>query len=177
MVFAPHPDILVTGDGKHIAVVGGDGRLALLRERSGDYVVDTLRENAGVKTEPVAIEDWPGARCTSDTCIVTIERGGRLWRILATRSRYFLPPGALIDACGQVEIVVSERWLPQNCKPKWIKADRNKLAETGGLAFYLAQGRVETVTSGTFRKPWFRRPPVFQKRNPRPQPSSALEKR
>ncbi|MBP7952167.1 MAG: ComEC/Rec2 family competence protein, partial [Sphingorhabdus sp.] len=75
MAFAPHPDILVTGDGKHIAVVGGDGRLALLRERAGDYVVDTLRENAGVKTEPVAIEEWPGARCTSDACIVTIERG------------------------------------------------------------------------------------------------------
>ena len=47
----PAPDLLVTGDGRHLAWRGDDGRLALLRERAGDYTRDTLAENGGVDGE------------------------------------------------------------------------------------------------------------------------------
>ncbi|MFC4292182.1 ComEC/Rec2 family competence protein [Sphingorhabdus arenilitoris] len=158
MITAPYPDILVTGDGKHLAVVGSDGKLALLRDRAGDYVRDTLRENAGVKAEPVAITDWPGAQCTADACVITIDRDGRRWNILALRSRYYIPSMELAVACKRVDIVVSDRWLPRSCKPKWLRADRESLAKTGGLTFYLSNAfsgpRVESVVAAGHHHPW-----------------------
>ncbi|MFZ3483773.1 ComEC/Rec2 family competence protein, partial [Sphingomonas sp. 3-13AW] len=36
------PDLLVTGDGRHLAVRTPDGGMAILRDRAGDYVRDTL---------------------------------------------------------------------------------------------------------------------------------------
>ena len=38
------PDLLVTGDGRHVAMRTADGELALLRARAGDYVRDMLAE-------------------------------------------------------------------------------------------------------------------------------------
>lgn len=158
MVSAPYPDILVTGDGKHLAVVDRDGRLALLRDRAGEYVRDTLRENAGVKADPVPIADWPGAKCSPDACIISIDRGGRRWNIMALRSRYYIPSMELAAACKRVDIVVSDRWLPRSCKPRWLRADRETLAHTGGLTFYLSgkftAAHVESVTANGRHHPW-----------------------
>ena len=42
----PPPDLLVTGDGRHMAIRVGE-RLALLRDRAGDYTRAMLAENGG----------------------------------------------------------------------------------------------------------------------------------
>ena len=34
------PDALVTGDGRHLAIISPDGRPMMLRERSGDFLLD-----------------------------------------------------------------------------------------------------------------------------------------
>ena len=154
MLVSPYPDMLVTGDGKHLALVDGQGRLALLRERAGDYVRDTLRENAGVKAEPVGIEDWPGVQCSADACVIALESGAKSWTVMAIRSRYLVPSMELAAACKRVDIVVSGRYLPYSCKPRWIKADRRGLEQTGGLAFYLGEGRAESVAAHNGHKPW-----------------------
>lgn len=169
MITAPYPDILVAGDGKHMAVIDDDGRMALLRGRAGDYIRDTLRENAGIAADPIAIEDWPGARCSADTCWIILRRGGRQWTILAIRSRYLISLPELTAACDNADIVVSERWLPRSCRPKWIKADGRILAQTGGLGFYLAELRVHSVAKGRKQKPWARNAsnePVPSKKGP-----------
>ena len=57
-------------------------------------------------------------------------------------------------ACKRVDIVVSDRWLPWSCKPRWIKADRNMLEQSGGLAFYLGQPRLDTVNVNNEHQPW-----------------------
>jgi competence protein ComEC len=57
-------------------------------------------------------------------------------------------------ACKRVDIVVSDRWLPQSCRPKWIKADRRLLEQSGGLAFYLDAQRVVTAHEGNRHMPW-----------------------
>lgn len=57
-------------------------------------------------------------------------------------------------ACRRVDIVMSDRWLPQSCQPKWIKADRRLLEQTGGLAIYLAEQRVITVNENRAHMPW-----------------------
>ncbi len=154
MILAPSPDILVTGDGKHVAIIDGAGRLALLRERAGDYVRDTLRETAGVSAEPIAMEDWPGAKCTADSCVIQIDKDGQKTTILAMRSRYHIPAMELAAACKRADIVISERWLPAACSPRWLKADRRKLDETGGLSIYLADRRIESVAMQNTHAPW-----------------------
>ncbi len=154
MLSSPRPDLLVTGDGKHLALVDTDGEIALLRSGAGDYVRDTLLENAGTNKQPVAIEDWPGVKCSTDICIFDIRRGGRNWRVLATRTRYQVPSMEMAAACKRVDIVVSDRWLPWSCRPRWIKADRNMLAQSGGLAFYLEQEKLITVNGANGHMPW-----------------------
>lgn len=160
MAFAPTPDLLVTGDGRHLALIDLDGRPALLRARAGDYVRQTLSETAGYDGEPTALEELPGARCNADLCTVDIVRGGGAWRLLATRSTYAVPVEEMVAACAAADIVVSERWLPRRCTPRWLKLDRNLLARTGGVAIYLGQRRAVTVADANGAHPWGVRAPV-----------------
>ena len=150
----PGPDLLVTGDARHLAVRLSDGRLALLRERAGDYTRSMLAESGGVDGELPLLEEQAAARCSRDLCVAELEGGGRRWRVLATRSAYPVPAGELIAACRAADIVVSERWLPRGCVPRWLKLDRSAVARTGGVAITFAGGRVQTVQKVGDRHPW-----------------------
>ena len=149
----PAPDLLVTGDGRHLAVRTERG-FAILRPRAGDYMRDTLGELSGIDGEPMAIDALAGARCGRDLCEVTINRSGRDWHLLASRSPVMVPVRALVRACGQADIVVSDRALPRNCRPRWLKADRRLLARTGGIAINLAAGVIATVERTGDEHPW-----------------------
>jgi competence protein ComEC len=152
-VFASPPDLLVTGDGKHLAIRTPDDRLYLLRPRARDYVRDQLAEGSGVQAEALDLDALPGARCNRDLCLAAIQRDGRAWHLLATRSPYFLDTGELQRACAWADIAVSDRRLPGSCLPRWLKLDRPALAATGGAALTLAPPAVRTVI-GTDRHPW-----------------------
>lgn len=150
----PAPDLLVTGDGRHVAVRTPDGALALLRDRAGDYTQTMLAASGGVVGDLPLLEEQTNARCSDDLCLAEIAAAGRRWRVLATRSGYPLDPAALIDACGKADIVVSERWLPQACKPRWLRLDKPMVAKTGGVAISFAAARVQTVRWPGDRHPW-----------------------
>lgn len=149
-LLTPTPDLLVTGDGRHLAVRTSSGELALLRGRAGDYVRDLMSRSAGLDGEPGALE-WLGtAECSDDFCAADV----RGWRLLASRSGRRVPAEALRKACAEADIVFSERRLPAACRPGWLKADRAMLEKTGGMAIALgARPRVVTVFSGD-RHPW-----------------------
>ena len=149
----PAPDLLVTGDGRHLAV-RIDGQLALLRDRAGDYTRTMLAENGGIDGEPALLADQAAARCTPDACAVDIPAGGRSWRLLATRSGYSVAWPALVAACRSADIVVSERRLPRGCVPRWLRLDAATLRRTGGVAVTLADGQVRTVLTPGDRHPW-----------------------
>lgn len=160
LISTPTPDVLISSDGRHVGIVGGAGEehegLLVLRETRSDYVRDNLMELAGVEGEPVALADWPGARCSRDFCVVTISRGGRDWSLLMARSRERIEERALAAACERADIVVADRWLPRSCRPRWLKADGRMLARTGGLAVHLADERVETVAAWQGEHGWWR---------------------
>jgi competence protein ComEC len=158
-IATPPPDILITGDGRHLAVRGADGGLALLRPRAGDYVRGLLGESAGVMEEAGAIDELPGARCGPDLCATVIARDGRRWTLLATRSVYAVDSKALERACAGADIVVSERRLPRGCRPRWLKVDRAMLERTGGLAIRLASGEIERVREAEGEHLWATKPP------------------
>lgn len=153
--WARAPDLMVSSDGRHVGLVA-DGKLYVLRETRSDFARDNLTELAGMRGEPVLITALPGTRCSRDACVVTLNRGGRDWRLLLTRSRGALPERSLGAACERVDIVISDRWLPRSCTPLWIKADRAMLERTGGLAFDLDEPRVRTVAEGEGRHGWWR---------------------
>lgn len=153
-VMTSPPDVLVTGDGRHLAVRGPDGRFAILRTRAGEYVRDMLAETSGYNDQLDAMDVMRGARCNDDICTVVIKRGGRSWRIVATRSRHILPWAPFTALCKEADIVVSDRTLPKGCVPRWLKADRPFLATTGGISVYLGTGKVMSVKKEGDQHPW-----------------------
>jgi competence protein ComEC len=154
-ILTPAPDIVVTGDGRHLAIRTGAGGMALLRGRAGDYVRDMLAETSGYEGELEAIEDLPTATCSADLCVADIAGKGQRWRVLATRTDNPVDLVPLKRACAEADIVVSDRRLPRTCVPRWLKADRAFLARTGGLAIMLgSKPHVSTVRDLTGQHPW-----------------------
>lgn len=151
------PDILVSGDGRHVGITGEGGRdLLVLRESRSDFVRDNLTEMAGMNGNLRTLANWPGARCSTDFCVLRLRRGGREWRILMTRSRDTVPERELAAACDRVDIVIADRRLPQACRPALLKADRTYLSRNGGLAIDLAPWKVRTVAETQGQHGWWR---------------------
>ena len=169
----PPPDLLVTGDGMHIALRADDGRLATLRPRAGDYIRSVLSERAGVMGDLDDLDDLPEAACSTDLCRVAMSRGDRVWTVLATRSGYTVERAAMAAQCARADIVVSDRRLPGWCRPRWFKADRALLSKTGGLAITFADTRVETVAESEGAHPWVMRTADARKKFRRPSGNAA----
>jgi competence protein ComEC len=150
----PQQDVLITGDGRHVAIRSDNGQLGILRTRAGDYVRSILGEGAGETEGLPDLDALPGAECGPDVCVVTVRRNGRSWEIAATRTGQKLPWADLVHLCGTVDIIVSDRKLPPACAPRWIKADRKLLARTGGLAITLSTGTVQTARRPEDDHPW-----------------------
>jgi competence protein ComEC len=152
---APVPDLLVTGDGQHLALVRDDGVPVLLRGRSGDFVRDLMSESAAFDGDPLALEEQSFARCSRDACVADLDDGNRSWRVLAVRSRERIDWNSLANACADADIVVADRRLPRGCSPRWMKLDREALANTGGVAIYLGNHpRVTSVAGRIAEHPW-----------------------
>ncbi|SOB87015.1 competence protein ComEC [Sphingomonas guangdongensis] len=153
-VATPAPDLLITRDGRHLALRTAAGT-ALLRERAGDYVRDVLSEGAGIDGELPALDDVAGARCNADLCLATARSGAR---VLATRSGYFVDARALNRWCARVDVVVSERRLPVGCRPRLLRIDRPVLERSGGVAVTFSPPRVRTVEHAGDHHPWINPP-------------------
>ena len=155
LLATPVPDLLISSDGRHVGIVEYD-RLLVLRQSKSEFTRDNLLELAGVSGEPLVLADWPGAQCSPDFCVVALERGGREWRVLMSRSRQVVAERALAAACERADIVISDRWLPQTCRPRWLKADGRMLAESGGLAIVLDRKRVARVADSQGEHGWWK---------------------
>jgi competence protein ComEC len=167
----PPPDLIVTGDGRHLAVRLPGGGMALLRDRAGDYTRSMLGEASGDE-ELVPIAGQRDSRCSPELCITGVAAGGRRWRVAATRSAMMVRWEEMIALCRSVDIIVSDRRLPPACTPRWLKLDREALARTGGVAITLAGGQVRTVR-GAGTHPWLDPPRVAPPPSP-PQPPRGL---
>lgn len=156
----PIPDILVAGDGQQVGITVpgayGETHLLSLRDSRSSYTRDNLMELAGVGAEPVPLAEWEGARCSSAFCTLAIERGGKRWELLLARGRDMVDERALAAACGRADIVVSERFLPRSCRPRWLKADRRYLQKSGGIAIDLADEEITTVAESQGQHGWWR---------------------
>lgn len=146
LLLTPTPDVLVSGDGRQVGVVTEDGRLLSLRDTRSEFTRDNLMELAGVEADPVPLAEWPGAVCSSDFCVLAVERAGRTWHLLMARSRNLIEERALAAACERADIVVADRYLPRSCRPRMLRADRRMLDASGGLAIVLRHDRIDVIT-------------------------------
>jgi len=151
---APSPDLLVTGDGMHLAVVD-HGKPLILRDRTGDYVRSLLAEASGYDGDPGNLGAQPYSDCSRDACVALLRAQLGEWRLLATRSKTLIDWDSFIRACSQADIIVSDRRMPRGCNARWLILDPPRLRETGGVAVYLgANPRVDTVAERVGAHPW-----------------------
>lgn len=151
---APAPDLLVTGDGRHLAVVDS-GTPLLLRDRAGDYVRSLFAEASGYDGDPDLLAGQPASDCSHDACVALLRKHSSEWRLLATRSGTRIDWTSITQACADADIVVSDRGLPRGCGPRWLKLDSFALRKTGGVAVYLdARPSVDTVAKRVGAHPW-----------------------
>jgi competence protein ComEC len=153
-LLTPAPDLLITDDGRHLAVVDG-GTPFILRDRAGDYVRSLFAEASGFDGDPDILDGQAASDCSHDACVALLRNGTSEWRLLATRSSTRIDWAAITRACSSADIVVSDRRLPRGCNPRWLKLDAQALGRTGGLAIYLGdRPRVETVAERVGTHPW-----------------------
>ena len=152
---SPTPDLLVTGDGRHLVVIDRAGTPMLLRDRAGNYVRDLLAEASGYDRDPPNLAEAPFGQCSRDSCVAAIRKGHAEWRLLATLSAVQINWDDFTKACAEADIVVSDRRLPRGCNPRWLKLDRTSLAQSGGVAVYLGDPpRIVTVSDRVGQHPW-----------------------
>jgi competence protein ComEC len=151
-VAQPLPDLLVTGDGKHLAIIDEQGTPWLLRDRAGDFVRDLMAENAGFDDDPPPLAAYRLARCSADSCVADLGDSGRI--LLALRSTQRLDWAELTRACAAADIVVADRRPPRACRARWLTLDAPRLRETGGLVINVEEGRVASVAERLKRLPW-----------------------
>ena len=151
---APPPDLLVTRDGRDIGLRQPDGTLAVLRGRAGSFVAGQIGEAAGVDTEPRRLDEAREARCNADACWLSVRRGRRTLDLLATRSRDLLQPATLARGCARADVVVSDRRLPDWCRPRRLKLDRPALERSGGALLSLDPLRLRAGGTEVDDHPW-----------------------
>ncbi|HEX2812965.1 MAG TPA: ComEC/Rec2 family competence protein [Sphingopyxis sp.] len=158
----PRPDLLITGDGRNIAAAVPGGGYALLRDRAGDFVRDTMSEAAGVDVPLGALAELDHVECNADFCRWQQGAGqnetSAPYVILASRGRDRIEGAEMAAACAAADVVISDRWLPRECVGRWLTIDRDSLAQSGGLAIYLGERpRVAAALRAGDEHPW-RRP-------------------
>lgn len=156
LVKTPAPDVLISGDGRHVGVAGEGGRLLVLRASQSTYATDQLLELSGLGGIPVQMTEWSEAKCNRNFCMLELTRERRNWRLLLARNKTMIEERQLAAACEHVDIVIADRWLPRSCRPVWLKADRNYLKRSGGLALYLDAERITSVAAGQGQHGWWR---------------------
>ena len=159
LLSTPIPDVLIGRDGRHVGITiqaeDGSRRLLSLRDSRSSYSRDNLLELSSVTTDPIPLAEWEGARCSAEFCVITLSRGGRDWSLLLARNREMVEERSLAAACERADIVVADRYLPSSCAPRWLKADRDTLERTGGLAIDLENERIISVVSGQGEHGWW----------------------
>ena len=156
VVQTPTPDLLISADGRHVGIAGEDRHLLMLRDSRSDYARENLQELAGRSGRVIPLDRWPEAQCSSDFCVIGLNREGRTWQVLMARSRDLVTERALSAACERSDIVIADRYLPRSCRPRWLKADRRTLQRQGGLAIVLEDQTITSVAQTQGEHGWWR---------------------
>jgi competence protein ComEC len=145
-VTAPRPDILISGDGRNVAVRGTDGRLHLMKSGKDAFAVkEWLAADADART-PADASLADGVSCDAAGC-VTLAAGGSFVALS-------LRPEAIADDCERAAVIVTARQVPAGCRASVIDAER--LRRQGALALRASRDgfAVDAVKPRGIDRPW-----------------------
>jgi len=120
------PDILISAEGRNVAVRGGDGRLRLISMSKDSFTVREWLAADGDgcgSADPTLAE---GVSCDDAGCVVKVSGGG----LVALTRR----PEAMQDDCVRAELMVTPWQAPEGCLAQVI--DQNRLRREGALALW-----------------------------------------
>jgi competence protein ComEC len=144
------PDVIVSRDGRAIAVRGADGLLTIAGLGASDFVVRQWLLADGDLRKP----DDPLVRrngfCDPTGCVVRLASGQRVALALRTR--------ALIEDCRKADLVVTPLAKPNNCRTNTI--DGIMLRQTGALELFTdGEGyRIKASRPTGYDAPWAKNP-------------------
>jgi competence protein ComEC len=118
------PDVLVSGDGRNVAVRGRDGALHMMRTGKDAFLFkEWLAADADARL-PIDASLGAGVSCDDLGCVAPMADG----RLVALSLR----TEALADDCARAALVVTSRQAPSSCAASVI--DRERLQHQGALA-------------------------------------------
>ena len=143
---APRPDILISGDGRNVAVRGKDGRLHLMKSGNDAFAVkEWLAADADARSAvDASLAD--GVSCDRFGCVT--QTAGGAFVALSLR------PEAIADDCERAVLIVTARQVPSSCRASVIDAER--LRRQGALALRATREgfSVEAVKPRGINRPW-----------------------
>lgn len=140
------PDILISSDGRNVAVRGVDGRLHLMRSGKDAFALkEWLAADADART-PADASLTDGVSCDATGCVTSAARGGFV--------ALSLRPEAMVDDCERAAIIVTSRQVPAGCRASVIDAER--LRRYGALALLVTRDgfAVDAVRPRGLDRPW-----------------------
>jgi competence protein ComEC len=150
------PDILVSDDGKLLAVKAADGQLVLNTQRDSLAAETWLRRagQSGSDRWPVEGLGAGGLLACDSLCCFYRAQGHDA--VLAWSNE------ALIEDCREADLVISLDPVRKPCPSAKLVIDWFDLWRQGGHAIWLSPGHieVETVAERRGNRPWVARPPV-----------------
>jgi len=159
-------DVLISEDGKTVAVRRADSTLAVHTGRGGDFVAETWLRADGDSRSPDDPSVIAGIQCDPLGCILPLpEPGAHDSLALVALSQ---KPLAFLEDCTRAAIVVAERSASAHCSEAAIVSDRATRARTGALALTLKPRRPGEAGKPAFeirtarpryRRPWNPEPP------------------
>ncbi len=145
-VSVPRPDILISGDGRNVAVRGKDGRLHLMRGGKDAFAVkEWLAADADARTATEAsLAD--GVSCDGTGCVTQAADGA----LVALSLR----PEAIADDCERAALIVTARQAPASCRASVIDAERLRRQGALTLRSTNAGFAVDAVKPRGIDRPW-----------------------
>ncbi len=143
--FHQQPDILVSGDGKHIAVRMNDGRLFMLKGRDTNITAQNWAR-AVTEQEYADKEDAP-MQCDGKGCVVH----ARGYEISLPKNA-----DALADDCRLSDIIIADFPVSRSICGAKLLVDKNMLDANGGVAITLRGGNIQLrqTRSDQGVRPW-----------------------
>jgi competence protein ComEC len=142
----PQPDILISGDGRNVAVRGRDGRLHLMQTAKDAFLV---KEWLAADADPRTVSDPAlpeGVSCDISGCVAQMAGGALVSLVLL--------PEALADDCERASLLVTARQPPRNCAAAVI--DHGRLQRQGAMALRRTRDgfAVDAVKPRGLDRPW-----------------------
>jgi competence protein ComEC len=143
---APQPDVLISGDGRNVAVRGRDGRLHLMKTAKDAFLVKEWLSADADTRDAADVSLGDGVSCDGEGCVASRTDG----RFVALS----LKPDGLTDDCTRAVLIVASSPAPPGCQATVIELRR--LRTHGALALRWAkQGLIaDAVKPRGVSRPW-----------------------